>query len=192
MNRIAARHLRTAVLLIIALLLGACAGAPPRPLPAARDVDLQRYLGKWYVIANIPYFAERGKLASYVIYRQRPDGKLDDLYYYKTAFTQKHDHEWKGVAWLPDSHDPARWKVQFIWPFTSDYTILAVGPGPAYDWALIGLPARNLLWVFARTPTLDAQTYQQLVDRAAALGFPVQKLRKVPQFPDQVGQPGFQ
>lgn len=186
------RHARLVLLLLVAVLLGACAGTPSKPLPAARDVDLARYLGKWYVIANIPYFAERGKLASYVVYRQRPDGKLDDLYFYKKSFKDTTYSEWKGVAWLPDARDPARWKVRFIWPFTSDYTILDVGPGPAYDYALIGLPSRDLLWIFARTPTLDARTYDRLLAKARALGFPVDEVKKIPQMPVELGQPGFQ
>ena len=36
--------------------------APPTQLAA--NVDLDRYMGKWYIIANIPYFAEKGKVAS--------------------------------------------------------------------------------------------------------------------------------
>ena len=40
------------------------------------SVDLDRYLGRWYVISNIPYFLEHGKVASYDTYAFRPDGKL--------------------------------------------------------------------------------------------------------------------
>jgi apolipoprotein D and lipocalin family protein len=49
-----------------------------------------------------------------------------------------------------------------------------------------------LLWIFARTPKLDARTYSMLLDKARTLGFPVDQVRKVPQFPDQVGRQGFQ
>ena len=56
------------------------AGIPRRlrhltsPLRAAADVELDRYLGRWYVIANVPYFAERGKVASYVRVPPPPTG----------------------------------------------------------------------------------------------------------------------
>ena len=113
-------------------------------------------------------------------------------YFYRTSFRDHRYHEWKGVAWLLDPKDPACWKARFTRPFTSDYAILDVGLGPAYDDALISLPARDLPWVFARTSTLDARTDGMLLDKAAAPGFPVRPVKKVPQFPDPYGQPGFQ
>ncbi len=43
-----------------ALLLAACETMPDPTLPLAEDVDLQRFMGDWYVIANIPTFLEKG------------------------------------------------------------------------------------------------------------------------------------
>src|SRR6478735_6983345 len=46
--------------------------APERmPLVTVSDVDLHRYAGDWRVIANIPYFAERGCVDSIESYRLR-------------------------------------------------------------------------------------------------------------------------
>ena len=58
--------------------LTSCSGAPPNPNPLAdvplkvASVDLPRYMGRWYVIANIPYFAERGYRATAVSLRSAP------------------------------------------------------------------------------------------------------------------------
>ena len=49
------------LLLTCLLLLGACAGDDP-PQALHPNVDLQRYSGRWYIIANIPYFAEAGQV----------------------------------------------------------------------------------------------------------------------------------
>ena len=51
-------------------LLAACSSESP-PLTLAPDVDLSRYAGRWYVITNIPYFAERGNVGAYVEYARR-------------------------------------------------------------------------------------------------------------------------
>ena len=40
-----------------AMMLG---GPPPETVD---EVDLERYMGEWYVIANIPYFGERDNVA---------------------------------------------------------------------------------------------------------------------------------
>jgi apolipoprotein D and lipocalin family protein len=42
----------------ILLLLISCATHPP--LKKVENVDLKRFMGKWYVIANIPTFIEKG------------------------------------------------------------------------------------------------------------------------------------
>ena len=36
------------------LLLAGCVGQPP--MPTVESVDLKRFMGDWYVIANIPTF----------------------------------------------------------------------------------------------------------------------------------------
>jgi apolipoprotein D and lipocalin family protein len=65
-----------------ALGISALAGcAPdPHPLPLASNVDMSRYAGRWYVIANIPYFAENGNVGSYFDITPKPDNKLTDVY----------------------------------------------------------------------------------------------------------------
>ncbi len=183
------RYLTIALLFLLPLgWLGGCATSRP-PLRAAADIELDRYLGRWYVIANIPYFAERGKVASYVEYRRRADGRIDDLYFFRKGFDAP-QQQWSGVAWVPDAADPARWRVRFVWPFTSDYVILAVAPD--YRYAMVGLPSRELLWVFSREPQLDEASYRALLEIARAQGFDPAQVQRVPQMPQQLGQEGFQ
>ena len=75
---------RAAVTVVTALAIGAagCSGSPPNPNPRAAaplstvPVDLPRYMGRWYVIANIPYFAERRFVGSRAEWRLRDDGSL--------------------------------------------------------------------------------------------------------------------
>ena len=82
---------RAALLLLLPglLLLAACAstgGTAMPPLTTNAVVDLDRYMGRWWVIANIPYFAENGKVATADIYALRPDGRIGNVYAYRKAF----------------------------------------------------------------------------------------------------------
>ena len=45
---------------LVALALCACRQDDNPPLALAQDVDLQRFMGDWYVIAHIPTFIEKG------------------------------------------------------------------------------------------------------------------------------------
>ncbi|MFA6962946.1 MAG: hypothetical protein WC205_19490 [Opitutaceae bacterium] len=50
--------------LLLPLLFVGCASAPEAPpLRTVGHVDMDHHLGRWYVIANILYFSEKGKVA---------------------------------------------------------------------------------------------------------------------------------
>ncbi|NEZ02847.1 lipocalin family protein [Wenzhouxiangella sp. XN201] len=163
-------------------------GGPP--LETVERVDLERYMGQWYVIANIPYFGERGNVAGRAIYRLREDGRIDDIYRYRDGSFDAPEEEMKGVAWVVDEETNAQWKVQFYWPIRFGYYI--IGLDEAYEWAVVGHPSREYAWIMAREPELSNARYQALLDLLEASGFEASQLQKVAQRPAQVGQPGFQ
>jgi len=178
------------LILLIALLAGCASTRNAPPLETVDFVDLERYLGEWYVIANIPYFGERGNVAGRAIYRMRDDGRMDDIYLYRKGDFDGRERRMDGVAWVVDEESNARWKVRFYWPFTFDYYI--VGLDPDYQWSMVGHPSRNYAWIMARAPRMDEDLYARLLARFDELGFDSSELQKVPQFPEQIGQPGFQ
>ena len=186
---------RLLICALISFLCIACAASTTKkqnlpPLQVQAQVDLEKFMGRWYVIANIPYRAEAGKVGSYVEYHPRSDGRMDDLYFFRKKNFDSKLNQWSGVAWVVDTKSNARWLAQFIWPFKFDYLILATAPD--YSWALVGHPSRDLAWVFAREATMDDVTYQQLRGKLSAMGYDVKRVLRVPQKPQDLGQPGFQ
>lgn len=189
--------LRRTTIAFIALLLSACASAPPNPNPRADvpltlapQVNLDKFMGRWYVIANIPYFAERGYVGSYVEYSLRKDGAIDDYFFgHKKNFDAPLDKKTLKDTVVEGSNN-AHWKSSPFWPLSFDFLILDVDPD--YKTALIGYPDKKWGWIFARTPDVDDATYARLLDRLYAQGYDTARFRKVPQHPAQIGQPGFQ
>ena len=59
-----------------------------------------------------------------------------------------------------------------------DYWILDLTDD--YRAVLVGSPDRAYLWILARTPELDAATYDRMVASAAAQGFDVARLVRSP------------
>ena len=178
-------------------LLCACASTPatpdPRadaPLALAPAVDLQRFMGRWYVIANIPYFAEQGYVGSYVEYALRPDGDIDDLFFgHKMSFEAQLEKKALKDTVVPGSNN-AEWRASPVWPISFSYLILYVDP--AYQYALIGYPGKKWGWVFARSPQISDAAYQQLLARFERQGYDSSRFLRVPQQIDQLGKPGFQ
>lgn len=183
--------------LAAAALLSACAAAPPNPNPGANAplqlapaVDLQRFMGRWYVIANIPYFAEAGYVGSYVEYALRADGDIDDVYYgHKASFEKPLERKQLKDTVVAGSNN-AHWRSSPLWPLSFDFQILYVDP--AYQYALIGYPERKWGWIFARSPDIGDKKYQELLDRLYQQGYDVARFQRVPQSIEQLGLPGFQ
>lgn len=159
--------------------------APTGSLALAPEVDLDRYMGHWYVIANIPYAFENGDVGAYVDYKK--DG--DDIEVVYHAHRPDFDHPMhtrKGEAYVVKNTHNAEWRVSYLWPVYTSYEILYVDPD--YQYALVGYPGRSLGWVYARSPHVDDAKLQSLLARFAADGYDISQFRRVPQTPEQVKQ----
>ncbi len=173
-----------------------CASTPPNPNPL-RDaplqiasLDLPRYMGRWYVIANIPYVAERRFVGSYAQWDLRSDGRIDDAYYgHERTFDGALKHYQFIDTVVPGSGN-GKWRVQLFWPVTVTQLTLYVDPD--YRYTILGYPGKSLGWIFARDPKMDDATYQSLLQRLASMGYDTSRFQRVAQFPEQIGLPGFQ
>jgi len=182
-----------AIVIALPLVAVSCAGSPKEyrmPSPPLAEVDLPRFMGRWWVIANIPYFAERGKIASSDNYTLREDGRIDVVYAYRKSFDETEERTLEASATPVPGSGGAHWKQRFFWILSVEVQILDVDPG--YRWALIGNPKRSLAWVFAREPVMSAAEYARIVERLRRFGYDPAQLSRVPQVPAQVGQAGFQ
>jgi len=160
------------------------------PLATTAKIDLARYMGRWSVIANIPYFGERGKVETTDIYGLRADGRIDNTNDTRKSF-EKPFKQMKGVATVVPGTNNAQWRIAFFGGLIkADYLVLEVAPD--YSWALIGHPKREMGWVFSRTKSMDDALYQTLLGKMAGYGYDTTKFLKVPQQRAQQGQPGFQ
>jgi apolipoprotein D and lipocalin family protein len=63
---------------------------------------------------------------------------------------------------------------------------------PDYRWALLGHPDRSMAWIFSRTADMPDAQYETLRARLRRFGIDPTALRRVPQFAEQVGRPGFE
>jgi apolipoprotein D and lipocalin family protein len=157
-----------------------CATAPPKPpLRTVQHVELPRYMGDWRVIANIPYFAERGCVDSIESYALRPDGKIANWFRYRKHSFDAPQKRVDFVAEVVDHHTNAEWKVHFAPLISAGYYIIDLDPN--YRWTVVGHPSRKYGWIMARERTIPAKTYEQILRRLANEGYDPKLFVKVPQ-----------
>lgn len=184
---------RTAIALVAATGLALLAACSTTPMPAgianAPPLDLQRFMGRWHVIAHVPYFAERGHVASVDEYTLQPDGDIRVDYTYRENFSSPQKSVQSRATVAPGTGN-RQWTTWFFRVIPTKYRILEVAPD--YSWALIDYPGRDLAWIFARAPVMDDALYNDLERRLGSYGVNVDKVRRVPQVAAQVGKLGFE
>ncbi len=146
--------------------------------PAVTGFELERYLGIWYEIARLPNSFEKDLIRVTAQYSMRPDGLVRVL----NRGVRPRDGRQKqavGRAKFAGERDRGHLKVSFFGPFFADYIIMELGR--EYEYALVAGGSAKYLWILARKPVISDELRDNLLKRAAELGFPVERLYFVPQ-----------
>jgi apolipoprotein D and lipocalin family protein len=159
-----------AAVLSVAVLVGVAPGCRSDPPLDVAPVELSRFQGKWYEIAKLPRPTQVGCENTTAFYRLRSAGELD--------ITNEciHDGSLRSVsarAVVTDSAVPAKLSID-VGGFYGDYWIVEVGS--QYEYAVVGHPTRDYLWILSRTPTLEHDALNGIVERAQQRQFDVSRL----------------
>lgn len=173
--------LRLTTAVTLSLLLSACAhnaGVTATPLPKADAVELDRFMGRWYVIANIPTFLEKTAHNATEDYAMNEDGSIATTFSFNDGSFDGKRKTYTPTGYV-NQQDNSLWGMQFIWPFKAEYVIAYVSDD--YQHTIIARSARDYLWIMSRQPQISESDYQQLVSRCEAMGYDISKIQKVPQ-----------
>jgi len=163
--------------LAVGLLLAGCASRSE--LEPVDSVDLERFMGRWYVIASIPTFLEKGAHNAVESYSLNSDNTVDTTF---TFLEDSFDGELKEMnpkGFVRDDPSNAVWAMQFIWPFKADYRIVYLDDD--YTQTIIGRNKRDYVWLMARSPTIPESDYSRLVQLIGDMGYDTRELEEVPQ-----------
>lgn len=149
-------------------------------VPVVPQVDLSRYQGRWYEIESIPQPFERGCKNVTADYTLQQDGtvRVENTCVRgdKVVKAIGKALPGKGAEIIPGTTllEPGKLKVTFFEPFYGKYWIFDLDEN--YQYALIGSPNKNSLWILSREKTLDQSTIDILTNRAQELGFDTSRL----------------
>ena len=149
------------------------------PLETAKNVDLERFMGTWYVIAAIPTFIETKAYNAVEEYVLREDGNIATYFSFNNGSFDGPRKVYNPLGFVIDDVDKSTWKMQFIWPLKSEYLISYVSPD--YSETVISRTKRDYVWLMARTPSIPDEDYQRLIQMIEDQGYDISKIRKYPQ-----------
>jgi apolipoprotein D and lipocalin family protein len=170
------KSIRLLVGLVTAIISG-CANQNP-PIKPVSSVDLNQYMGDWYVIACIPTVFETDAYNAVESYQIEKDGSINTTFVYRKDGFDGPEKRYNPQGFVVENTGNAVWGMQFIWPFKTEYIIAYLDKD--YTSTIIARNARDYVWIMARTPFIKDSEYQALTKTVANLGYDVSKLRKVP------------
>ena len=152
-------------------------------LQTVERVEVDRYLGTWFEIASFPQDVQAGCANTNATYSLRDDGEIDVL---NRCTKSGAEDIANGRARVVDTSTNAKLEVSFFGPFWGDYWVIELGgdesggDGP-YDYAVVGHPSRDYLWILSRAPALDDDVYAGILQRLDSVGYETSRLNKTPQ-----------
>lgn len=150
-------------------------------MDTVEQVDLQRFMGDWYVIANIPTFLEKEVYNAVESYALNPDGTIATTFSFNKGGFDGPAKQYHPVGFIRDTTTNALWGMRFIWPIKADFRIVWLEPD--YSITVIGRAKRDYVWIMAREPAIPDAKYEEIVAFVRDLGYDTTKLQKVPQRP---------
>ena len=157
-------------------LLGLCACESTTKIDNSTvgELDLTRYVGKWYEVARFDHSFERGLVGCTAEYSIKDDGTIRVINAgYKGSLDGKYK-ESEGKARRTDESRPGKLEVAFFLSFYSEYNVMELADD--YRYALVGSRTSNYLWILSRTPQLTPEDKAFLLKRAAERGYNIDQL----------------
>ena len=161
----------------VVIFLQACTHHQATPVPRAKDVDLSRFIGDWYVIANIPTFLEKGAHNAVESYAINEDGSIATTFSFNQDDFDGALKVYRPTGYVSESNT-SEWAMQFIWPFKAEYVITYLSED--YQHTIIARSARDYVWIMSRSPQITTEVYDTLIQYCIDIGYKSEQIIKVP------------
>ncbi len=156
--------------------IGGCQAT--RPIYTVQNVDIDRFMGDWYVIASIPTFIEKDAYNAVESYRLDTDGTVRTTFRFNKGSLDGPLKKYTPRGFIQDPQSNAVWGMQFIWPIKAEYRIIYLTE--EYTQTVIGRSKRDYVWIMARESSIPDEDYQHILTFLKDQGYQLDNLKKIP------------
>jgi apolipoprotein D and lipocalin family protein len=145
------------------------------PIKTVSEVNLQKFMGPWYVIGHIPTFIEKNAFNAIESYELNQDGTIGTTFAFNEGALTGPLKTYKPKGFVIKDSGNALWGMQFIWPIKAQYKIVYLDE--AYQNTIIARDDRDYVWIMSREKKIEQKTLEQLVKKIETDGYDIKKIR---------------
>ncbi|MDA1034226.1 MAG: lipocalin family protein [Proteobacteria bacterium] len=165
--------------ILFLLTLTACSIQQKKSIEPVSEIQLDAFMGDWYVLAHIPALIEKNAFNAIESYKY-----IEEKQEIETTFTFNHsDYDgpqkiYKPKGYIVPGTNNAVWGMQFIWPIKAQYIIAYIDEG--YQNTIVARDKRDYLWFMSRKSDMTTEKKQWIYKKTEELGYDKNMLRFVP------------
>jgi apolipoprotein D and lipocalin family protein len=168
-----------ALCMVLVMSLNSGCASKQTPLPTPEQVDLESFMGRWYVHGYTPILVDKEAHNAIEHYRMDADEKIQTTYQFRDGGFDGELKTYTPVGWVHDETTNAEWRMQFIWPFRAEYVILHLDQD--YTETVIAHPNRKYAWIMHRSKQVSEADYKRLIGKLETVGFDPTVVQRLPQ-----------
>jgi len=150
--------------------------------PGDFKLDIQKFMGKWYIIGSIPSFLDKNTANGTEDYVWNEEKQQIDVTFTYMSKDLKKTSVTPQTA-KPSNENGTNWDLKIkLGPFPVKLTYLIIACNTTdYSTCVVGDPGRNVLYLMARTPQISSDTYESMKLEAQTAGYDRMKIEDQPQ-----------
>ena len=133
-------------------------------------VDIERFMGKWFVTAIVPNMIENGATNASDIYELNPDGTIAITY---DAIKDGKKKQIKQKGTILNKESNADWTIQMKKPYVPflkfPFKIILIDPN--YKYMAVGYPDNKMGWIMNRDTNMDESLYESILVELEEFGY---------------------
>ena len=149
------------------------------PLDTVPHVDIEKFMGDWYVIANIPTIIEKNAFNAIENYKLNSRGEIETTFSFYQDSPNGNKKVYTPKGYIYNKETNAEWRMEFLWPIKLPFLIIDLAED--YSYTVIGYPNREYVWIMSRNIELDEVTYGKILNNLELVGYDISKIKHVPQ-----------
>ena len=141
-------------------------------------VDIERFMGKWFVTAIVPNMIENGATNASDIYELNPDGTIAITY---DAIKDGKKKQIKQKGTIINKESNADWTIQMKKPYVPflkfPFKIILIDPN--YKYMAFGYPDNKMGWIMNRDTNMDELVYEDILVKLEEFGYSKDQFVKI-------------